>query len=153
MSYAEKIYKHMVVKGLNQKALARLAGVSDSEVSRILRGQSSPSLEYAARLARALGLSLDDLTDGGTQGSARATRDEVGLEGELAALVKELGPRQARRLLETAADLGYDVAIRRLLGVEMKPVIEPAVGVSNGQPRAKQSGEAHRGASGRANSA
>ena len=40
---------------------------------------------------------------------------------------RTLGNRAARRILETACDLGYEVAIRRLLGLEMKPIIEVAV--------------------------
>ena len=125
MRYAEKLYKQMILNGLNQQKLARLAGVSDSEISRILNGKSNPSLEYARRLARALGLSLDYLADDALDEDPRArTRSGEAALGELRDAVGELGPRQARRLLETASELGYEVAMRRLLGLEARPIVE-----------------------------
>ena len=127
MRVSEKLYKHMLSKGLNQQRLARLASISDSEVSRILNGKSSPSLEYAFRLAKALGVSLDYLADD-TMDDDPAAGVAVGSdqERELLELARELRVRSARRLLETAHELGYDLAMRRLLGLEIKPVIEPA---------------------------
>lgn len=124
MRYAEKLYKHMLLKGLNQQKLARLSAVSDSEVSRILSGKSHPSLEYAARLARVLEISLDYLADDALDADPRrAVEATSAQEQEVLDLVRTLGPRPARRLLETASDLGYEVAIRRLLGAE-RPIIE-----------------------------
>ncbi len=125
MRYAEKLYKHMLLKGFNQQKLARLSSVSDSEVSRILKGKSNPSLEYAARLARALGISLDYLADDRIEeDQPAAPSDLTSVEAEVLELAREFDPRQARRILETVSDLGYEVAIRRLLGTEMKPIIE-----------------------------
>jgi transcriptional regulator with XRE-family HTH domain len=139
MRVAEKIYKQMLLKGLNQQKLARAAAISDSEVSRILRGKSSPSLEYAQRLARALGVSLDYLADDECDDDATGTAGSMSdRERELLDLAREIGPRQARRVLETALDLGYEVAIRRLLGLEMKPVIE----VGEAPPARPSSGRA-----------
>lgn len=152
MNVAEKIYKQMVVKGMNQKALARASGISDSEVSRILRGKSSPSLEYASRMARALGVSLDYLGDETKVDDTSASDRETGqLNRELGELVENLGARRARRLLETAADLGFELAIGRLLGVEIQPLIEPAP--ASPAPLAKRASGAQHGAAGRANSA
>jgi transcriptional regulator with XRE-family HTH domain len=131
MRFAEKLYKQMLLKGLNQQKLAQLSSVSDSEVSRILNGKSNPSLEYAFRLARALGLSLDYLADDELEDSHRAGSDErSNTNDEILELSRELGARQSRRILETANDLGYQVAIRRLLGSEAKPLIEVGVGDS-----------------------
>lgn len=133
MRYAEKLYKAMLLKGLNQQKLARLSAVSDSEVSRILAGKSNPSLEYAFRLARALGVSLDYLADDQLEDDPRQGAEPASSqEREVLELARQLGPRQARRLLETSADLGYEVAIRRLLGAEMKPIIEVGDGVRPG---------------------
>lgn len=135
MRYAEKLYKMMLLKGLNQQKLARLSAVSDSEVSRILRGKSQPGLENAFRLARALGISLDYLADDELETDpARGVEAGTLQEREVLDLARELGPRQARRLLETAADLGFDVAIRRLLGAELKPLIEVGDGPSHAPP-------------------
>ncbi len=133
MRYAEKLYKHMLLKGFNQQKLARLSSVSDSEVSRILKGKSNPSLEYAFRLAQALGISLDYLADDRVdEERPSAPADLSPVEAEVLEIARDFEPRQARRILETAADLGYEVAVRRLLGAEMKPIIE--VGDGNEKP-------------------
>ncbi len=140
MRYAEKLYKHMLRKGLNQQKLARLAGVSDSEVSRILSGKSHPSLAYAARLARVLEVSLDYLADDALdEDPRRAVEATTAQEQEILELLQQLGARPARRLLETAAELGYETAIRRLLGAE-RPVIE--VGDGRSAPGLPGSGRA-----------
>lgn len=43
---------------LTQKQLADLAGVGQSEISRIERGQTNPTLETVAKLSRPLGVHL-----------------------------------------------------------------------------------------------
>ncbi len=126
MTFAEKVYKQMLVRGLNQQRLAQLSSVSDSEVSRVLRGKSSPSLEYAHRLAKALGVSLDYLADDTLVADpAFAEPRQEAADREILELARDLGHRQARRVLETTLDLGYEVATRRLLGVDSgRPVVE-----------------------------
>ena len=47
--------------GLTQAQLASAADVADATVSRIERGRLVPSVELAARLAKALDLGVDDL--------------------------------------------------------------------------------------------
>jgi transcriptional regulator with XRE-family HTH domain len=133
MRHAEKLYKQMLLKGFNQQKLARLSSVSDSEISRILKGKSNPSLEYAFRLAQALGISLDYLADDRLDEDRRGPAAELTpVEAEVLEVARDFDPRQARRILETAADLGYEVAIRRLLGAEMKPIIEVGDGRQGG---------------------
>lgn len=141
MRYAEKLYKHMLLKGLNQQKLARLSSVSDSEVSRILKGKSNPSLEYAFRLSQALGISLDYLADDRLDENAQTGPELSPVEAEVLELVRQFDPRQARRILETAMDLGYEVAIRRLLGTEMKPIIEVGSSPPNPENSAPASSE------------
>jgi transcriptional regulator with XRE-family HTH domain len=125
MRYAEKLYKQMLLKGLNQQKLAKSSSVSDSEVSRILAGRSQPGLENAFRLSRAVGVSLDYLADDTLEtdpiqpvGPASAN------ERDILDVAKELGFAPAYRLLDIARVLGPELAIRRLLGAESKPVIE-----------------------------
>ena len=48
-------------KPMSNGDLAKAVGVDRSYVGRILRGEKVPSLEVAGRLARALGLTLDEL--------------------------------------------------------------------------------------------
>src|SRR6516165_10624811 len=59
----DKLLTEMARHSLNGQRLAQRAKVSDSEISRILSGQSTPGLENAFRLARAVGVSLDYLAD------------------------------------------------------------------------------------------
>ena len=114
----------MLLKGFNQQMLARASLVSDSEISRILSGKSgNPGLENAFRLARAVGVSLDYLADDDLdENPIDAASDVMGPESEILQAAREIGARQARRVLETVCDLGYEMAMRRLL--EMKPAIE-----------------------------
>jgi transcriptional regulator with XRE-family HTH domain len=132
MTFEEKLRKQMLLKGYNQQKLAKLSSVSDSEISRILSGKSgNPGIENALKLARAVGLSLDFLADdemdrepapldGNGQSANGVALDPTELD--ILASAHELGVRQARRVLETVCELGFEIAIRRLL--EMKPVIE-----------------------------
>ncbi len=123
MRFEEKLRKQMLLKGFNQQKLAKLSQVSDSEVSRILGGKSQPGLENALRLARAVEVSLDYLSDDELDDEPRPAAAEMDPnEREILDLAHQIGVRQTRRVLETAAELGYEVAIRRLL--EMKPLIE-----------------------------
>lgn len=140
MRLDEKLRKHMQLKGLNQQMLARVSGVSDSEVSRILTGKSNnPGLENALRLARAVGVSLDYLADDSIDDEAAPSGNSPcpplgsltgGTEDEILAAARQIGVRQARRVLETACDLGYEIAIRRLL--ELRPT--DASGATPGDP-------------------
>ena len=126
MRFEEKLRKQMILKGLNQQRLAASAGVSNSEVSRILGGKSQPGLTNAIRLARAVGVSLDYLADDDLYDDGAASAETPGERAEVLEVAGDLGYRQARHLLESARILGYEVAIRRLHGAEMKPLIEVA---------------------------
>jgi transcriptional regulator with XRE-family HTH domain len=124
MKYAEKLYKQMLQKGLNQQRLAKNSQVSDSEVSRILGGKSQPGLENAFRLARAVGVSLDFLADDALDsdpmqppGAGRSAA-----ENDMLTVAREFGFPAAQRLLEIARILGYETAIRRLVGADSKPL-------------------------------
>ena len=48
-------------RGLRQTDLARLVGIFQSELSEIERGLRKPSVYLAKKIAKALGVSLDDL--------------------------------------------------------------------------------------------
>lgn len=122
MRFSEKLYKQMLLLGMNQQRLARKSQVSDSEVSRILAGKSQPGLENAFKLARAVGVSLDYLADDGLDEDPARARDATPVEErEVLELTRDLGPRLARQLLETAGLLGHKEAMRRLLGLEVRP--------------------------------
>jgi transcriptional regulator with XRE-family HTH domain len=122
MGYAEKLYKQMLHMGLNQQKLAKLSHVSDSEVSRILGGKSQPGLVNALRLARAVGVSLDYLADDALETDPIASVEPPSSpERDVLSLANELGCAEACRVLDVARVLGYELAIRRLVGAEAKP--------------------------------
>ena len=50
-----------IKKGLRQSDLAKRVGVFQSEISEIETGERKPSVYLAKRIARALGVSLDEL--------------------------------------------------------------------------------------------
>lgn len=137
MRFAEKLYKQMLLKGLNQQKLAKLSLVSDSEVSRILAGKSQPGLENAFKLATAVGVSLDYLADDAMEEDPARPIDPLPPEErEVVELAREVGARQTRQLLETVTVLGYKEAIRRLLSLELKPPpVEPADPSRSAPPR------------------
>ena len=51
------------VESTTYKAIAASAGVDLSHVSRIMTGERTPSLPVAQRIAKHLGVSLDNLAD------------------------------------------------------------------------------------------
>ena len=61
---AKRIRKLRVKKGLSQEKLARLADVSYNTVVKIESGESkNPTFQTMAGIAKALGISLDQLAD------------------------------------------------------------------------------------------
>lgn len=66
--FTEHIRRLRIAKGLLQTDLCNATGICPSTLSRIESGRSLPSLEVAARLAVALGITLDRLVDAGRVG-------------------------------------------------------------------------------------
>lgn len=52
-------------KGWTQEDLAQSAGIAESYVGRVERGEASPSIVAAVNLANALGVEIGALIDGG----------------------------------------------------------------------------------------
>jgi transcriptional regulator with XRE-family HTH domain len=118
-----KLKKLMNAKGLNGQKLARLAQVSDSEISRILQGKSRPGLENALRLAQALEVSLDFLADDNVDAEPPPPADALSEEERKAlTIIQKVGSRDVLTILENVRFLGYEVAMGRLVGA--KPIIE-----------------------------
>ena len=61
MRLGEKITRLKKLKNLSQVALAEATGISRDAISKYERGDSIPSVDYAKRIAEALGVSLDYL--------------------------------------------------------------------------------------------
>ncbi|WP_346709045.1 helix-turn-helix domain-containing protein [Limosilactobacillus oris] len=62
--FGARVQELMDQKGLSQAELGRRAGMSRSVINNLLRGIRNPSLLTALTVARALGVSLDELTSG-----------------------------------------------------------------------------------------
>jgi transcriptional regulator with XRE-family HTH domain len=61
MSFGRNLANFRKEKGLTQEDLVRRSGVAISQIRRYEAGKSSPTLDVVVRLARALGVSLDEL--------------------------------------------------------------------------------------------
>ena len=119
----DKLLTEMARKGLNGQKLAMKSKVSDSEISRILSGQSTPGLENAYRLARAVNVSLDYLADDQLEVDPIKSSDPLTVEERrLLDLAQRVGLIRAILLLENISYIGYDTAMQRLLNA--KPIIE-----------------------------
>lgn len=76
MSFGNRVALIRKERGFSQQELADQIGTGKDIVSRYERNASSPSIEVAAKIARALGVSLDDLvTDVTTDYSDQGLRD------------------------------------------------------------------------------
>jgi transcriptional regulator with XRE-family HTH domain len=123
MNLKDKLRVLMARNGLNGQKLARISQVSDSEISRILQGKSRPGLDNAFRLAQALGVSLDYLADDALdEDPTRAMETHSPEEQRILASALKIGYIEVLTILEVIRNLGYDVAVARLIGG--KPVIE-----------------------------
>ena len=59
--FGERILRLRKKRGWSQRELGKHVGTSDQVISRYERGEMTPSVEAAARIAEALGVSLDYL--------------------------------------------------------------------------------------------
>ena len=75
-SFGNRIVASRKDKGWSQRQLGRLAGLRHDRLSRLEQGNTEPRLEETARLARVLGLGLEELAYGPEK--AREMRAERG---------------------------------------------------------------------------
>lgn len=61
MAFARKLYRKMLINGMNQDELAWEAGVSPGMLSNAVNGYSSPSIYKVHKIVDALGCTLDDV--------------------------------------------------------------------------------------------
>ena len=119
----DKLLTEMTRHRLNGQRLAARSKVSDSEISRILSGQSTPGLENAFRLARAIEVSVDYLADDALYADPGKATDGLTLEErQVLQLAQRVGLSKAVLLLENISFVGYEMAMQRLLGA--KPINE-----------------------------
>ena len=61
MSLENHLKEHRAILGVNQQEMGRLAGVSRQTISQIERGDYSPSVTLALKLARLCGVTVEDI--------------------------------------------------------------------------------------------
>jgi transcriptional regulator with XRE-family HTH domain len=61
MSFGQNLAKFRKEKGLTQEDLVKLSGVAISQVRRYETNKSSPTLDVIVKLAKALGVSIDEM--------------------------------------------------------------------------------------------
>lgn len=100
--FRKKISIAMKVQGKSQKAIEKMTGgaISQNGMSNLLNGKLDPSFVQAAKIAEALGLSLEYLADDEMKTPPEKERSEV--ESEILRLANSLGHEETMWLLGTA---------------------------------------------------
>jgi transcriptional regulator with XRE-family HTH domain len=80
MSFGRNLSSARKEKGLTQEDLVRTSGVAISQIRRYEADKSSPTLDVVTKLAKALGVSLDELAFDKTSGIAASRLDRELLE-------------------------------------------------------------------------
>ncbi len=70
MNWKEKVRELMAEKGINQKELSQLSGITEASVCRYLKGDRTPRIDIVSNFARVLGVNVDYLLDDGAEESA-----------------------------------------------------------------------------------
>ena len=72
MSWQEKVENLMLDRGINQKQLSQLSGITESSVSRYLRSERRPRLDIVVNFAKAFGVATEYLLDEGEDSETSA---------------------------------------------------------------------------------
>jgi len=102
MSFGRNLSRFRKEKGLTQEDLVKRSGVAISQIRRYEADKSSPTLEVIARLARALGVSIDEMVfDKATGIAASRVMDRELLEQfEMVSALDEDERQAVKRILE-----------------------------------------------------
>ena len=94
-SIGESVHARRVALDLSQRGLARAAGTTAAAVSHIERGIRNPSTGLLARIASALGCSVDDLLSG-----VVASVDEAPCIQQVVAAMRSFPPPLQKEVVE-----------------------------------------------------
>lgn len=61
MPWKDKVIALMTQRGINQKQLAKLSGITESSISRYLRGDKRPRMDIVINIAKALNVEIEYL--------------------------------------------------------------------------------------------
>ncbi|KRL59327.1 xre family toxin-antitoxin system [Lactobacillus iners DSM 13335] len=96
MSWQEKVKNLMNDRGINQKQLSQLSGITESSVSRYLRSDRRPRLDVVVNFAKAFGVATDYLLDDGEESEASAYKT---ISTAIARKGGELTPEEKNELI------------------------------------------------------
>jgi transcriptional regulator with XRE-family HTH domain len=88
MGFAQRLKKARTDKGLSQTELGSLAGIHYTQIGRYENKGAQPSADVLSKLANALGVSSDYLTNGSTDELAENTLNDKELLNQFKAIEK-----------------------------------------------------------------
>lgn len=97
MQIGQRIKEEMMKKGISQNKLAKAAQISQSGLSSIINGASSPKENTLQAIAAALGMSASDLL-GRDPGIKKEAPSVAGLRDGLIDLLVDLSPEEEAQL-------------------------------------------------------
>jgi transcriptional regulator with XRE-family HTH domain len=119
MSFGKNLSRFRKEKGLTQEGLVKKSGVAVSQIRRYEADKSSPTLDVITRLAKALGISIDELVfdkDKGIAASKLLDR-ELLEQFEMISILEEEERQAVKRILE-------GVIVKHQVEKMMKPKAE-----------------------------
>ncbi len=119
MSFGKNISKVRKEKGLTQQDLVRLSGVAISQIRRYEADKSSPTLDVIIKLAKALGVSIDEMVFDKATGVAKSKLMDRDLleQFEVISTLDEEDRQAVKRILE-------GVIVKHQVEKMMKPKTE-----------------------------
>lgn len=100
MTIAERIKEEMNRREISQNKLAKAAQISQSGLSSILSGASSPKENTLQAIASALGISVSEL-----MADTKKEAPSKGLDDSLVEMLTSLPPNQVQRVLDFVSGL------------------------------------------------
>lgn len=80
-----RIKELLAEKGMTQKNLSELTGVTESAISHYIKGDRTPRCTNLVKIAKALGTTADDLLSGDREIDRKAAKSDLGLAKALVA--------------------------------------------------------------------
>ena len=105
MDFPSKLKRRLKEMGMSQSELAERVGTSQSQVSDWVRKKSEPTVRYGAKVAEALGVTMDYLfrDDVNDLGPEISPGEQI-----LIGAIRELGPDGTRRLMSILVRMAVD---------------------------------------------
>lgn len=103
MAIGQRISGILHERGISQNKLAKMAGLSQSGMSSILSGASSPREDTLQAIAKALGIPLAELMD--DSGTKKEPATVGGLDDRLVKMLVSLSPDQVQRVQDFVAGM------------------------------------------------